>query len=63
MCGELGNGTTSKVETHGRIKTEINNKSRVLGVASWGRDSWPRLAIGFGAGTGWLGLRQRSPLS
>ena len=40
MCGELRNGTTSKVETHGRIKTEINNKSRVLGVVSWGRDSW-----------------------
>ena len=37
MSGELGNGTTSKVETHNRIKMEINNKIRVLGVASWGR--------------------------
>ena len=37
MCGELVNGTMSKVETHGRIKTEINNKSHVLGVVSWGR--------------------------
>ena len=37
MCRELGNGTTSKVETHGRIKMEINNKSSVLGIESWGR--------------------------
>ena len=34
MCGELGNGSTSKVETHGYIKKwKINIKSRVLGVA------------------------------
>ena len=46
MRGELGNGTTSKVETHDRIKTEISNKSLVLGVvASWGRLAPPHPRI------------------
>ena len=31
MCGELGNGITSKIETHGGVNNNNNNKSRVFG--------------------------------